>query len=245
MPDALILSRTRLLTFLRNPREFQARYLLHQPWPQAPLPVAAAEAAERGRQFHQVVARHLTGVPRAEQMAEGDMEAWWKGFRRFEATLPAGRRFPEMTLTVPLGRHFITGRFDLLIAAPTPKLHIFDWKTERRPRSPAELRDDWQTRFYWALAAAGSTALEHPVTPDQIALTYWFAAAPEATVTFPYSAAVHQRNWEELTRIVDALDRLLREDPPRWPEVNPLGMPAPDAPPEESTPEPAIEPAWY
>ncbi|MCO5205816.1 MAG: hypothetical protein M9928_12330 [Anaerolineae bacterium] len=43
--------------------------------------------------------------------------------------------------------------------------------------------------------------------PDQIALTYWFANAPQQSVTLRYHADWHQRNLADLTALVEHIDR--------------------------------------
>jgi hypothetical protein len=248
MSQSLILSRRRLLIFLRSPREFQERFLLKRPWPEAPPSPEVAEAAARGRLFHDLLARHFAGLPGTAEIGDEEVRRWWATFQRQGPALPAGLRLPETSLTVPIGRHFLTGRFDLVVAGDGPTLHIYDWKTERRPRPVEELRGDWQTRFYWALAAAGGSALGYPVAADQVFLTYWFAADPTASATFPYSAAAHERNWSEMTRMVDTLDDMLRGASGPWPTSNPLDFSFPTVEAvedEQDADEIAIEPPWY
>ena len=73
--------------------------------------------------------------------------------------------------------------------------------------SPAhhELREDWQTRLYWRCWSRAG-AFGRSYAPDQIALTYWFANAPES-VTLLHHAGWHQRNLADLTALVERIDR--------------------------------------
>jgi hypothetical protein len=147
-------------------------------------------------------------------MIEGDtIGRWWQTFKQQGPTLPKGdgRLFPELSLTVPIGRHLLTGRFDLLVLGDGAA-HLYDWKTDSRPRSKADLTDDLQTRLYLALAVEGSPALERPISPDHLSLTYWYANDPAAAVTFQYSEAWHRENWDGLLATVEAIEGQLQTE---------------------------------
>ena len=210
MPATINLSRFKLTTFLACQRRFQLRYLRQLPWPVEPQDEQWQEASQRGRRFHRLLERHFLGLPLAEP-GEGDplLQRWWQTFRRDGPALPPGQRLPELTLTVPLARHMLTGRFDLVVIGDED-IHVYDWKTEAQPRPAAALRDDWQTILYLALLAEGGTALrQEPVDPDAITLTYWFVADPSAMVTIPYSRTQHDAHWSQLISLVEAIDSQL------------------------------------
>lgn len=209
MNERLTFSRAKLAAFLACRRRFQLRYLEQLPWPLPPLDDKGEQARTRGERFHQLLHRHFLGLPITEDMVEGKTtRRWWQTFKRQGPPLPKGERFPEMSLTVPVGRHLLTGRFDLLIQ-DAQNTHIYDWKTDARPRSEAELKIDLQTRLYLALVVEGSAALAHAVDPEHLSLTYWYVNAPDQAVTIQYSAQAHEMNWAELTAIVEAIDRQL------------------------------------
>lgn len=111
---------------------------------------------------------------------------------------------------------FLYGRFDLLILGEN-EAQIIDWKTERQPRSAQTLQNDWQTRLYWAMVVEGSAALGHRYTPEQVSMTYWFARAPEKSVTLRYSAQQHAKTWAELQATVEQLDSRLESPLAIWP----------------------------
>lgn len=176
----------------------------------------------QGELFHRWAEQHILGMPVVVAEAdEGLPAAWQRAFVAFCAALPVGRRFPEVSLAVPLGRHFLIGRFDLLILGEQ-HAHLFDWKTEHRPRSAAALAEDWQTRLYLALAAVGSPALGASYQPEQIALTYWFANAPDRPTTIRYTAAQHRQTWAELEATAERIDRLLTTTGAIWPLTDDL-----------------------
>ena len=214
---ALTLTQSHFYTFRACPRRFYLRYLARVPWPEAPLGVAQEEAYERGHRFHRRVERHFLGLPIDDAVeADPTLNNWWTTFRTQGPGLPAGRRFVEAGLTVPIGRHFLTGRFDLLIVGADesgrPAAHVFDWKTGD-PRPLARLRAAWQTRVYLAVLAQGGAALAPEMAeafaPDRLSFTYWYAAEPDRPRVIAYDAAAHRRNWAELEGLAAEIDRLM------------------------------------
>ncbi len=190
-------------------RRFQLRYDRRLTWPAGPLKADTAEALARGRRFHQLLQRFFLGLPAAQlPNDESELAQWWQLFQSQGPQLPPGRRRPEFILTVPIGRHFLTGRFDLLVVGDQG-LHIYDWKTGARPRSEEALRDDLQTRVYLALAAEGSPALRESTAPDEVRLTYWYASDPPAAVSLAYNKAWHSQNWAFLQELVGQIERQL------------------------------------
>ena len=214
MDERLTLSRAKLTAFLACQRRFQLRYREQLAWPLAPLDDRGEEARLRGERFHQLLHRHFLGLPITDEMVEDKtVGRWWQTFKKQGPVLSSGsprshRAFPELSLTVPIGRHLLTGRFDLLILGEKAA-HIYDWKTDARPRTEAELVNDLQTRLYLALAVEGSPALEQPVDPDQLSLTYWYVNDPAAAVTISYSKEAHHDNWATLAAVVQEIDTQL------------------------------------
>lgn len=224
MNDNLLLSRQRLQTFLICRRRFQLRTLRQLPWPDAPVDEKAAESLARGQHFHALVQRHFLGLPvDLAQIEDAALRRWWTLFRRSGPALPSGEQRVETSLTVPVGDHLLTGRFDLVVIgeneAQRPFAHVFDWKTGT-PQDEATLRRDWQTRLYLALLAEGGTALwdeNRParLAPTDVAVTYWYVQDPDAPRTIRYSEAAHAANWEALTAVVADIDAELARDD--WP----------------------------
>lgn len=206
MERSLIFSRGKLADFLACRRRYQLRYEERLAWPIGPPQEKAAVALERGRRFHQLLQRHFLGLPVTPPGEEQVLSQWWQLFKAYGPELPSGRRLPEFNLTVPIGRHFLTGRYDLLIAGQGA-LHIYDWKTGVHPLSATRLRDELQTRVYLALAAEGAGALSAGVAPEVIRLTYWYAGDPPVTRALAYDAAWHAENWAYLRVLVNEIER--------------------------------------
>jgi len=168
-----------------------------------------ARALDRGRRFHRLLQRHFLGLSvAAPQSDEPELARWWRLFESQGPQLLAGKRLPEFNLTVPIGRHFLTGRYDLLIVGEK-EAHIYDWKTGTRPPTLAVLRNDLQTCVYLALAAEGAAALWSDFSPEAIRLSYWYASDPPLTRTLAYNATWHTENWAYLASLVQQIERQL------------------------------------
>jgi hypothetical protein len=202
------------MTFLICQRRFQLRYLKRLPWPASPADERTETALLRGQQFHQLLERHFLGLPIEESLIDPHLRRWWSLFQSSRLPMPPGRLLPELSLTVPVGRHLLTGRFDLLVVAEengAPLAHVFDWKTSR-PRDAAALQQEWQTRLYLAMLAEGGGAVwghNNRPTPDHLALTYWYVGEPAAPRTIHYSQAQHTQNWAEIQALVAQIEAQL------------------------------------
>lgn len=228
MADRLTLAQQHLYTYHACPRRFYLRFLARVPWPEAPLGEELAQAYDLGHRFHRRLERHFLGLPATDEEADPTLRVWWDTFRAQGLPLPDGRRFVEAALTVPIGGHFLTGRFDLLIVenGDTPAAHLFDWKTGE-PRPVERLRVAWQTRVYLAILAQGGAALAPDTAaafaPDRLSFTYWYAADPANPRVITYDTATHRRNWAELEAMVAEIDgRLGQSAETAWPLTDDL-----------------------
>lgn len=217
MIDSLTLAQQHFYTFRACHRRFYLRYLAKIPWPEPPLDSDLETAYERGRLFHRWVERQLLGLP-IDSGAQIDpvIHTWWTTFQKHSPSFPPGRRFVEFTLIAPIGRHFVAGRYDLLIVNQEdkgqPDSFIFDWKTGE-PRPIDRLRQAWQTRIYLAVLAEGGTALAEygntPVNPDHLTFIYWYVEDPLSPRVITYSKVLHKENWTDLVSVVQEIDRRL------------------------------------
>ncbi len=214
MTETLTLSRYRLAAFLTCPRRFELRFLRRLPWPAAPLDARTETARQQGDVFHQLMERHFLGLPIiAEAIQDTKVKRWWSLYQSSGPKLPDGEAYPERSLTVPVGKHVVNGRFDLIILHQN-SAHIFDWKTGR-PQSEANLRRDWQTRLYLAMLAESGQALGTRLDPNHISITYWYVNEPDVPRTIHYSQTWHEQNWGDIQEIVAQIDAQLVQD--EWP----------------------------
>lgn len=232
MDSTITLSQSKLASFLACQRQFQLRFLERIAWPSEPLPARVATAVSQGQQFHQLIERHLLGLP--IDTRDQALRRWWSFFKSSPPAMPAGKKLIESSLTIPIDlpdltrrTYLLNGRFDLLIIGQpengAPFAHIFDWKTGK-PRPTAELQRDWQTRLYFAMLAEGGHAFfakdSAPLLPENIYFTYWYVAEPDEPRTLAYSKTAHAQNWADIQAIVQQLDAL--EDGVVWPLTDDL-----------------------
>jgi hypothetical protein len=213
-----------LAAFLACRRRFQLLFRQRLPWPLPPDSGPAGEASLLGERFHKLLQRHFLGLDVAGEVAGDErLAGWWQVFREQGPPLPAGRRLTELTLTVPAGPHLLTGRFDLVVLS-AGRGHVFDWKTEARPRPESEMVEDLQTKLYLALLVEGSAVLpgvDAALEPEMVSLTYWYVNAPDRPLIIGYSRAEHEWNWAWIRQVVDEIGGQLDETGD-WPMVEDL-----------------------
>lgn len=220
----LALTGQHLDTFLACRRRFQLQVEERYPWPAPPEDGERQLAIARGQQFHQMANRHFLGLPVAAPGGDPLLEEWWQQFQETVLPLPPGLALPELTITVPLGRHLLTGRLDLLLLHEG-QAQIFDWKTTPLP-DEAALRAEWQSLLYPALVVAAGAAIHpagQPIAPADVTLTYWSPAQPQEPVQLTYSAAAHEQSWQRLLDIAGAIDEA-RQYPGIWPLTEDLSL---------------------
>lgn len=209
------LSQVMLTDYLACQRRFELRYQRRLSWPGAPLDEKTTVAQLRGQQFHHMLQRYFLDLPVGDQeLRDSTLSQWWIRFKNQGPPLSQGRRLPEFSITIPLDPFLLTGRFDLILLQDQ-KLQIFDWKTDARPPSEFELRENLQTRLYLALAVEGSSVLDADFSADQVSLTYWYVQEPQATVTIAYSQKEHERNWANLNELAAEIEQQILNNEPQ------------------------------
>lgn len=175
------------------------------------------ELVNRGQRFHQLLERHFLGLHvNAGEITDANLRRWWSLFERSGLDTPVGVLLPEITLTIPVGQHQLTGRFDLLVLTREDNdifARLFDWKTGKISNE-TELTQDWQTRLYLAMVAEGGGALlpdgrkanEVSLNPDNISITYWTITDPEKSRTIHYNQSWHTQNWTEINTLISQID---------------------------------------
>jgi hypothetical protein len=221
LPPDFIFNQASLQDAVECRRRFQLRYLLELAWP-APVaePADEHEAHIRsGEAFHRLIHQHQMGLPaeRLTAQAEGEAEvegtgnlaAWWRNYLdRPPENLPAVR-YPEVTLSAPVGSHRLLAKYDLVAIEPGRRAVIVDWKTSARRPTGAWLAERLQTRVYrYVLVRAGSQ-LNHgaALQPEQIEMIYWFANFPDQPERLPYNRTQHEADGRYLASLIADLAR--------------------------------------
>ena len=206
LPEEFVFSQSALQDYIDCPRRFELRYLLDVRWPA--LETASALEHEthmlKGQEFHRLLHQHAVGIPAQTLEAtlrDDEIRAWWEQYLHWQAALPA-KRFPELTLTAPIGETLLMAKYDLVTRLPDGSFLIVDWKTGKAQRRGL-LAMRMQTLVYpYVLARAGDWLNDNkPIPPERIKMVYWFAEASE-TVEFSSNAEKLRVDEDQLTSII-------------------------------------------
>jgi len=217
-------SQSSLQDYVDCPRRFELRYMLRQAWP-----VVQAQPIQRierlawlGSAFHRLVHQYMVGIPPdslAQSFEDEDLHRWWQAFRDAPLSdLPAGVRLAEISMFTYIAGYRLAAKYDL-IAADDRRVVVVDWKTNQHRPSSSWLSQRLQTRVYPYVVVETGEALcqftaQHDVarrveransprvTPEQVAMVYWFAEFPRQPEWFHYSLAQHQENRDFLTALI-------------------------------------------
>lgn len=213
LPAHFQFSQSSLQDYADCARRFQLRYMERLAWPAPEAePLLAFEQHQAlGERFHELVHRHLIGIP-AERLsplaADEPLRHWWENYLRTGLRGLPQQRHPEITLTAPLGAYRVIAKYDLIAVEPGQQAVIMDWKTSlQRPRRE-RLATRLQTVVYRYLLARAGAHLngDQPITPEQVEMVYWFAEHPDEPERFPYSTAQFHEDEAYLRRLVGEIE---------------------------------------
>jgi hypothetical protein len=197
-------TQSNLQDYLDCPYRFYLRYIRHTKWPALIVEDALAfeQRGQTGARFHRLIQQYLLGVPeeRLTEQAAADADpnvyTWWEDFLQYVPPLLEGDRHVETILSTGLTDQRLLAKYDLVLAQPSGKLVIFDWKTSTKRPKTEWLRERIQTRLYqFLLVQSGSVFTGKDETrPEDIEMNYWFAAHPELPVSLPYSEKQYQND---------------------------------------------------
>ncbi len=207
------LSQAHLQRFSQCPPSFQRMYL-----EQLAEPIASEQLTKLkwGTQFHLVMQQLELGFSLA-QLVIPDSDLY-HAVVALLAQIPDFANPHQKTMaqaehrrTLKMGHFVLTVVYDWVllshgrtVQAQMSCPQIFDWKTYSKPKNIEFLRDHWQTKLYMYVLAK-TTAYE----PEQISMTYWFVKLPKEpqSITFHYSQVWHQQVHQELTALLDQLQK--------------------------------------
>jgi predicted RecB family nuclease len=205
-PD-FVFSQSSLQDYVDCARRFELRYLQQLRWPAIESePIQTHEDHMRlGERFHHLLHQHIAGVPLEKltaQLNDPQIEQWWSVYEHWGFKGIPEQRFPELTLSAPLGDFRLLAKFDLLALQPGERAVIVDWKTAPRvpPRDRLERR--LQTVVYrYVLARAGAAFNnDQPIAPEQMSMVYWYVNGE--TQEFPYSTAQFEQDERDLLALM-------------------------------------------
>jgi hypothetical protein len=228
IPEDFQFSQANLQDYVDCRRRFQLRYLLELAWPApAAEPADEYEAHVRdGEAFHRLIHQHQLGLPaerltaqaEAEAKVEAEVEpvshlaAWWQDYLAAGPSDLPPARYPEVSLSAPVGAHRLLAKYDLVAVEPGRRAVIVDWKTSQRRPSSAWMASRLQTRVYRYLLVRAGAHLNAstepgrsggvPIAPDQVEMIYWFTAFPDQPERLRYDRTQHEADGHYLGSLI-------------------------------------------
>ncbi|MEP7274294.1 MAG: PD-(D/E)XK nuclease family protein [Acidobacteriota bacterium] len=207
LPEDFIFSQSSLQDFQECPRRFELRYLLDVRWPAIESEPALEFEVQtlQGQTFHRLLHQHAVGIPAETIQAtiiDPEIRQWWDQYLIWQKQLPS-KRFPELTLTTPIGETLLMAKYDLVTRLADSTILIVDWKTGKKPRRNS-LAERLQTLVYpLVLARAGDWLNDdQPIPPEKIRMVYWFAKEP-GTIDFEFSHELLERSEMRLKSVIE------------------------------------------
>jgi CRISPR/Cas system-associated exonuclease Cas4 (RecB family) len=227
LPPNFTFNQLSLQAFKDCPRRFWLAYIEQLPWPAVEAsPVQEHEELSRqGKRFHRLVERTEIGMDadhvasQIDQFADPALASQYAAYLAHRPRdLPTAVHEVELMLStaLPLGDQRggetpvvrLVAQYDLVAAEERGRVVIIDWKTGRRVPSKPIIQEHMQSVLYPFVLVEASAGLPWgPVRPEQVEMRYWFTAAPEQPMVFPYDGAQHDRIRVRLQKLIDAIER--------------------------------------
>ena len=223
LPDDFVFSQSSLQDYVECARRFELKYIERLRWPAPEVDdmLEFEQRQEQGQTLHQLIHQHLVGIPEAKlrpRIDDPDVQRWFDAYLQSGLDGVPEARYPERTLTIPLGDYLLLAKFDLVAVEPGDRALIIDWKTSRRLPQAEWLQKRMQTRVYRTVLAAGGDHLNNgqPIPPEQITMVYWFAEHDGATRRLDYDRAQFEADHADLTGLLREI--AMRKDFPLTPD---------------------------
>ncbi len=211
-PD-FVFTQGNLQDYVDCPRRFELKYLLRQRWPAAEVDdmVAFERHLQQGEQFHRLLQQSLLGIPPETlqpRIADAEVAQWFDTWLANGLAGVPAQRWPELTLTAPLGKWLLLAKMDLVAIAPGGQALLLDWKTGAHLPRPERQAQRMQTLVYrYVLAQAGARLNGGlPIAPEHIEMRYWYAQQGGAVQRFAYDEAQRVADGKRLRSLVREIE---------------------------------------
>jgi len=218
LPDDFQFSQGDLQDYVDCPRRFQLRHVRRLRWPavEAESALENERYLQQGAAFHRLVHQHLAGIPVPElsrTVTSRELRLWWRNYLEGRPMNLPSNRYPEVTLSAPIGQSRLVARYDLVAVEKAWRAVIVDWKTSRRRPELAWLLGRLQTHVYPYLLVQAGAQLNSgvPIQPEQVTMLYWFAGFPAHCERIGYSRDQHRLDDRYLKGLVAEIGERLEE----------------------------------
>jgi len=213
LPVPFTFSQSSLQDYSDCARRFYLRFMEQLVWPAIESePVLENERKrQEGEIFHRLIQQFWLGLP-AKKLGEiaitANLGEWWTNFMNYDFNLGGASTFPELSLSMQIGKHRLTAKYDLVVVMDN-RTTIFDWKTyKKRPREE-NLAASFQTRVYRFLMVKAGGFLNSEsgtIQPDKVEMVYWLANFPNYPIRLPYSSQQFDRDEIILNNIITQIE---------------------------------------
>ncbi len=190
-------------------RRFQLRYVRRLRWPaiQVSPALESEQQLQRGAAFHRLIHRHLLGIAverLSDYVTDPLLRQWWQGYLETAPSDLPGSRYPEVTLSAPVGHFRLVAQYDLVAVHQGERAVIVDWKTSHRRPDRATLRQRLQTRVYPYLLVRAGELLNagQSLRPEQLSMVYWFANFPALPEWYHYNDEKYSSDHDLLSSLI-------------------------------------------
>ncbi|HSF79829.1 MAG TPA: PD-(D/E)XK nuclease family protein [Anaerolineales bacterium] len=215
LPQNFQFSQGSLQDFTDCRRRFELRYIRQLAWPalESQPALESERLMQQGERFHLLIHQYLLGLPVGQltgMITDEDLSAWWESFISFAPALDGFTRYPEITLSTPLGGFRLVGKYDLVVVNSQGKASIYDWKTSQRKPRRDWLKARWQTRVYPFLLVKAGAHLNggKPFLPEDVQMTYWYANNPGQPELFAYDDSQFRQDEADLSALLATIQVL-------------------------------------
>ena len=232
LPPGFQYSQGSLQAFVDCPRLFQLRYIQNVSWPapEAEPSMQNEDYLQKGIAFHHMAHQYFLGIStdHVEQYSDQDSQLtrWWQDFLESKSDMKDYAKYPEFSLSIPLGDERLVAKFDLLAILNQPSentatrkriARIFDWKTSRRRPKDLWQENRLQSQVYPYLLVKASAYILGGIhlEPEQVEMVYWFSNFPTLPLRITYDREKFEAGKKLIKNLIKGTKKIGLEDAPK------------------------------
>lgn len=202
---SFLYTQSSLGTFNACPYKFKLKYLLNLYWSEDE---EQAESFRRGNEFHLLAERYYMGMGDLALLgADEEMVSKIEMLKEKHPLKEGWKYYPEFEIRYNTEGIRLLGRYDLIVVKPQNKLQIIDFKTNKKKLDKDILEEGLQTKIYLFLLWENfNLILENARKIKNLEMIYYQTEYPEEPITIKYTDDNHQKNRDELKKMINFLE---------------------------------------